>query len=300
LGLQTDTSGGWMPTPQMACDIPGLEKLMVVHDLYVKQDIQALEALSGGCCEFNNKYKIFNESGQLVYNATEESDACCRCCCAPIHTMTIHFTDENNKEVATMDRPFKCSGCCPHCFECCNQRATVAMGDDRKIRTMLHQPIGGGGFRPTVNIVKGVTDIEADPTEGEIVGLFEGPKCCFGGFFESTFAVRTPGERETAKVVGTIVKEGTKDFKSAARELLTDADNFKMHFEPDLDPEMRATMMAGQVLLDFMFFENEGLFDCGFENGGWYCSIRPCDCYCYGCVIPCVLKLNTNDLASAG
>lgn len=292
--------GGWMPTPNVACNIPGLEKLVVVQDLYVKQDIQALEALSGGCCEFNNKYKVLNENGNLVYNAVEESETCCRCCCAPHHTFQVAFSDENGKQVALLDRPFKCTGCCPAILPACRSRATVAMGDDQKIRSLMYQPRGGGGFRPTYNFYTG-ENIEIDMEDYEIESLtqtavVEGPQCCFGGFFESDFVVRTPGpDPSQSQVFGNITKEGTRDLKSAARELLTDADNFKLNFDNAADAQMRATMMANLVLLDFMFFENEGLFDCGFENGGLFCSIRPCDCYCYGCLCPCVLKCNTND-----
>jgi len=124
--------------------------------------------------------------------------------------------------------------------------------------------------------------------------VVEGPQCCFGGFFESDFVVRGPGKDPSkSQVYGKITKVGTKDLKSAARELLTDADNFKIAFDNAADPQMRATMMANMVLLDYMFFENEGLFDCGFENGGVYCSLHPCDCYCYGCLRPCVLKCSS-------
>jgi len=299
LGLN-EVQGGWMPTPQVACDIPGLEKLIVVKDLFVKQDIQALEALSGGCCEFNNKYKVLNENGNLVYNALEESETCCRCCCAPHHTLKVSFTDENGKQVALLDRPFKCTGCCPAIFSCCRSRATVAMGDDQKIRSFIYQPSGGGGFRPSYNFYSGENiNIEMENAEIETLqntAVVEGPQCCFGGFFESDFVVRSPGEDPSqSQIYGNITKVGTKDLASAARELLTDADNFKIDFDPAADPQMRATMMANMVLLDFMFFENEGLFDCGFENGGVFCSVRPCDCYCYGCLCPCVLKCNSND-----
>lgn len=294
--------GGWMPTPQgVACNIPGLEKLVTVQDLFVKQDIQALEALSGGCCEFNNKYKVLNQDGHLVYNAVEESGACFRCCCAPHHSFKVAFTDENGKQVALLDRPFKCTGCCPALLPCCRSRATVAMGDDQKIRSLIYQPGGGGGFKPTYNFYTG-ENITIDMPDAAIKNsllqsaVVEGPWCCFGGFFESDFVVRSPGEDPSkSHVYGNITKEGTKDLKSAARELLTDADNFKINFSAEAEPLMRATMMANMVVLDFMFFENEGLFDCGFEDGGVFCSVRPCDCYCYGCLCPCVLKLNTKD-----
>merc|ERR1719419_985050 len=266
LGLN-QAPGGWIPTPNVECSIPGLEKLVVVEGLFVKQDIEALEALSGGCCEFNNKYKVLDEQGNLVYNALEQSGACCRCCCAPHHTLTVAFADENGKQVALLDRPFKCTGCCPACFSCCRSRATVVMGDDQKIRSFIYQPTGGGGFKPTYNIYTG-EDINIEMENEAIARLqqtavIEGPKCCFGGFFESDFVVRSPGENPSESLVyGNITKVGTSSLKDAARELLTDADNFKMNFSNEADPVLRASMMAQLVLLDFMFFENEGLFDC--------------------------------------
>jgi len=293
--------GGWVPTPNVACNIPGLEKLVTVQDLFVKQDIQALEAISGGCCEFNNKYKVLNENGNLVYNAVEDSECCCRCCCAPHHTLSVTFTDENGKSVAVLDRPFKCTGCCPSLLASCRSKATVAMGDDMKIRSLIYQPVGGGGFKPSYDIYTGENisiDMENDAIETSLMktAVVEGPTCCFGGFFESDFVVRSPGENPSESLVyGNITKVGTASLKDAARELLTDADNFKINFTNEADPVLRATMMAQMVLLDYMFFENEGLFDCGEENGGCYCQIHCCDCYCYGCLCPCNLKCNTKD-----
>jgi len=293
-----EIQGEWVPTPDVACNIPGLEKLVTVRDLFVKQDIQALEALSGGCCEFNNKYKVLNEDGNLLYNAVEDSDTCCRCCCAPHHTLSVTFTDENEKSVAVLDRPFKCTGCCPALFSCCRSRATVAMGDDMKIRSLVYQPCGGGGCKPSFDIYTGENisiemDNEAIENSLTKTAVVEGPQCCLGGFCESDFLVRSPGENpDESNVYGNIIKVGTKNLKDAARELLTDADNFKINFTDEADPMLRATMMAQMVLLDYMFFENEGLFDFGFEDGGCFCSIHFCDCYCYGCLYPIRLKLN--------
>jgi len=291
--------GGWVPTPNVECSIPGLEKLVVVEGLFVKQDIEAMEALTGGCCEFNNKYKVFNEQGNLVYNALEKSGFCCRCCCGPHHTLTVAFTDENGKQVALLDRPYKCTGCCPACFSFCRSRATVAMGDDQKIRSFMYQPVGGGGFKPTYNFYTG-EDINIEMDNDAIARLeqtavVEGPQCCFGGCFESDFVVRSPWEDQ---VYGNITKVTKWDVKSAARELLTDADNFKIDFDNAADPQMRATMMANMVLLDLMFFENEGLYKCGTNDDGkgCWCSIRPCDCYCYGLLCPCVFKCNSKYL----
>jgi len=297
--MQYGGSGGWAPTPNVECNIPGLEKLVVVQDLFVKEDIRQWPVPQECCCWSSKRYKVLNEQGNRVYNAVEESDTCCRWCCAPHHALKVAFTDEYGKQVALLDRPFRCNGCCPACFSCCRFRATVAMGDDQKIRSFIYQPTGGGGFKPTYNFYTG-EDINIEMGDEAIARLqetavVEGPWCCFGGFFESNFVVRSPGEDPLqSQVYGNITRVGTKDLKNAAREFLTDDCNNKIDFDTAADPQMRATMMANMVLLDFMFFENEGLFDCGFEDGGVFCSVHPCDCYCYGCLCPCVIKCNSN------
>jgi len=283
----------WMPTPQgVECSVPGLEKLTVVNKLIVKQDLSVIEAVSQGCCEFNNKYRLFNENGQLVYQVIEESDVLCRCCCNPNHKLNLEVKDEYDRKVMDIYRPFKVPRCCPVCLPCCQQQATIATGgydNDLKVKGMLWQPCCGGFFTPKLELYEGTT-VDADggvEDKGTLNGIVTGPTCCIGGICcDSEF--RLTGEDTDAAPWATITKEGAKDFTSLAKELLTDADNFTMEFTEGTSVEQKANALAANMLLDFMFFEDEGSFECGVtDKGNPECSIKCFDFYCCGCLVPC-------------
>ena len=43
----------------------------------------------------------------MKFLAKEESSCCSRALCNPNHGLVLHVTDSSNKEVLTIDRPFK-------------------------------------------------------------------------------------------------------------------------------------------------------------------------------------------------
>ena len=44
-------------------------------------------------------------------------------------------------------------------------------------------------------------------------------------------------------------------------------------------------MIGALLLLDYMFFEDEGA--CQFQPWRCVCKFKCCDCYCLGCIFPC-------------
>ena len=85
--------------------------------------------------------------------------------------------------------------------------------------------------------------------------------------------------------MGKIVKERPGNLSQVAKELATDADNFTMYVEKNMDVKKKATMLAALHLIDYMFFENEGELKLDAVNKE--CSFKCCDLYCCGCVCPC-------------
>ena len=67
---------GWMPAPPPPANCPpGLEYLLHVDKLLVKQQVELLEAFTG--FETANRYKVLNSMGQQVFFAAEKNGGCC-------------------------------------------------------------------------------------------------------------------------------------------------------------------------------------------------------------------------------
>ncbi|KAH8047938.1 hypothetical protein JL720_15960 [Aureococcus anophagefferens] len=69
------------------------------------------------------------------------------------------------------------------------------------------------------------------------------------------------------------------------QQSLTDADNFVLNFPKDTDKKTKAAMLSSLLLLEYMFFEDEGAFACDPVNCA--CKFKCCDLYCCGCLTPC-------------
>ena len=80
--------------PRPADCLPGLEYLLQVDQLLVKQQIELVEVISN--FEAENKYKVLNTMGQQVYFAVEHSSCLQRQCCGSIRDfeMSILGLDE--------------------------------------------------------------------------------------------------------------------------------------------------------------------------------------------------------------
>ena len=72
-----------------------------------------------------------------------------------------------------------------------------------------------------------------------------------GDFMDTTFTIFDLNDTE----VGKIVKQGCKSITDQIKQAFTDADNFSVSFPIDLDVRMKAVLVMGVFLIDFMFFE---------------------------------------------
>ncbi|KAF4519480.1 hypothetical protein B566_EDAN010089 [Ephemera danica] len=227
----------WMPTPQGIENCPaGLEYLSMIDQLLVHQQVEALEALTG--VESENRYMVANTIGQQVYYAKEISGWCSRQCCGSNREFDMKIYDNFQREVIHLYRPFKCHCCFFPC--CCLQTLEVSSPPGVVIGRIQEEC---GFFRNSFRI---------EDAEGNTVLRMTRPmcrcascRCCC----DIAFPVYKEGEDEK---VGQIKKQ----WSGAAKEALTDADNFSVSFPMDLEVRMKAVMLGACFLIDFMYFES--------------------------------------------
>jgi len=202
--------------------------------------------------------------------------------------------------------PCKCLSCCV-CCACCADGMHVYSGalsepgegqekgrpydspKDRQIGSAI-QPICGGWCTPTLHLRNGSV-----PDDSEPFAKIEGP-CCFGGWLElcydfKFFTSRYQGDSKTGDIA-MIIKRHPSSMGMVLTDLMSSADNYTIEFNPNatLSPGEKATIMAGQLLADYMFFDgntekcttDDDSITCNF----FYCSI-------IGCIIPCSITISS-------
>ncbi|KAH8067782.1 hypothetical protein JL721_7339 [Aureococcus anophagefferens] len=273
----------------------------------IQQKIHGFEAVSGGCCEQSNEYRIFGGGADahgrdtLLFNAKEQSGGCDRVCCKPHNNLLLHINaHDTNETLITLERKgmkCNCNGprqClfCPILGEFCAEEMIVheglVQGEPGNINpatklSLIRQPAPlGGCLVPTLEILNAQDQLDTKMT---------GPTC-FGGWSEmccdSTFVVK----RDDAPVA-TIRHLAPRDCGEACKALCTDSDNFEVTFDPSVSAMDKANAIATSLLVDFMFFEiDQGL--CHVEGNVIYCTL--CLCFCAGALVPlnCCCALNEN------
>lgn len=282
-----------------------LEAFASVSSLVVKQKVDKMEAAAnlaaaavglgglGNIAEQANTYNVYSNTGGLAFNARERSEHCpsgnpnwCdgRALCAPNHSLQLLFSKPGiitkGADMMLIDRPCYCGQCCA-CFDCCLHKAELysagpdgaAAVDPALLVASVRQPIGGGGFSPTLEVMD---------REGANIATVTGPCCCVGGnCFDNTFTIVDAQGAE----IGQILKKKPDDFQDALKQGLTDADNFTLSVKPDLDSKVKAALMTSLLMLDYEFFEGEGDVTVNTLEGS--CSYKCCDMYCFGASCPC-------------
>ena len=229
--VQQPLMQSYAPNPHIP---PGLEHLVSLDQLFIKQKVELLEAFVG--FETNNKYTIKNTSGQKCFYAVEDVDCCTRNCCGPSRPFEMKIFDTNQRQVAQFSRPFRCSNFWCPCFlqrleVCCPPGNVVGyVEQDWSI------------FAPKFRITNAT---------GDTILKIEGPFCTTQLCGAVEFKVLS---RDGAVEVGRISKE----WGGLVREMFTDADKFDISFPMDLDVKMKMVMMGACFLIDFMFFEKKG------------------------------------------
>ncbi|XP_061196529.1 phospholipid scramblase 2-like [Saccostrea echinata] len=237
----------WAPRPEPipGCP-PGLEYLTTVDQLLVKQQTELLEVLVGW--ETANKYKIKTKSGQQIYFAAEESNACARQICGPKRGFTMHITDNMGEEVIRVTRPFKCFAGCAWCA-CINAFAhgvTVEAPPGQVVGYVKQQL---SWFPPRYSILDANRQ-EVFCIRGPLC-MITGPCCPFDLEFEVFAKDGNTSEGKISKKWG-----GMLDY---VLDIGSDADSFGVSFPMDLDVKIKAVMIGAVFLIDFMYFETSAI-----------------------------------------
>jgi len=295
----------------------GMAQLLGGADkIHINQRVMMLEALSGGCFEQSNKFdiRIGDKEGATVMVANEVSKPWTRICCDPNHSAFVYFApayDQNNV-ILTMERQgCKCDGCfdvmclcnspkpctggaCYTCHDMCVEEVTLHDGmvtgepgvelQNARPLAVIRQPMQCctppmDGCTPTLDVFPA----QGEAPYAQITGptLFGGCSelCC-----ESHFRYTSDG-REAGQVTHLTPKSPGEVFKA----ICTDSDNYGIEFAPGASEVDKANMIAGSVLLDYMFFEiDNGLVHVNPIDRS--VEITCCLCFCWGYLRPCVCK----------
>jgi len=191
---------------------------------------------------------------------------CFNCCRDGMHIYSGSLPNDPNFEVG---RPTK------------NEPLNKLMGS-------VTQPIFAGCCTPTMHL-RGERQSDADEPYGKI----EGP-CFFGGcsefccdfkFFVSNYK---SGSKEGDLAL--ITKKKPTNMATAFAEAFSEADNYTIEFNNNvrLTGAQKATVLAGQLLADYMYFDGN-TDKCKIDENGitiycFYCSI-------IGYLLPCCIYI---------
>ncbi|KAJ6632942.1 Phospholipid scramblase 2 [Pseudolycoriella hygida] len=210
----------------------GLEHLANLEYLFVTQKVELLEVLLG--CETENKYQIFNYSGQEIFSAKENTDCLTRNCLGRKRPFEMSIVDQRGEEVIHLSRPLACGICC---LRCCPQSIEI------------HAPLGNliGTVEEEWNLL--IPKYQVKDETGSVVLRIEGPCCKLTCCGDVEFYVLSANDNsEICRI--------SKKWSGFAREFFTDADNFRIKFPSDLDVKLKAVILGASMLIDFMYFEN--------------------------------------------
>ena len=153
---------------------PGLESLSQIDSLLVQQNVSLTEVFIG--FETNNKYIVYNaSSGQQIFYAIEDTDACMRFCCGAQRSFEIKILDNMRQELMLIKREFKCCAgnmWCAGCFDCCAHEITVEAPPGNPI----------GYVKQTGSFWNAAYDI-LDENHSPLLKI-RGPCCVVDGFFK--------------------------------------------------------------------------------------------------------------------
>ncbi|XP_004834455.1 phospholipid scramblase 4 [Heterocephalus glaber] len=223
----------WMPgpTPMLNCP-PGLEYLAQLDNIHVLQHFEPLELMTR--FEINNRYDIKNNTDQMVYIVTEDTDDFTRNAYRTLRPFVLRVTDCTGREIMTMQRPFRCTCCC---FCCPSAR--------QELEVQCPPGVTIGFVAEHWNLCRAVYSIQNEKRED--VMRVRGPCSTYGCGSDSVFEVKS---LDGISNIGSIIRKW-----NGLLSTMGDADHFDIHFPLDLDVKMKAMIFGACFLIDFMYFE---------------------------------------------
>lgn len=266
-------------------------------------------------------YKDPNETMPTpVFLVKEESNCCVRCCCPGNQALTAKVYHASPQPVAgntlcgccytghqivpdtqagvamTLERQGCCSKClgCFVCGDLCVNEMFMHAGDkELKPGTTVRestdyfarstQPVGGGGFTPTLNLHR--------QGEEAPMAVMQGP-CFFGGWksacCDTIFKISSVSNKSGD--VAIINKKKARDCKEWCMQLCTPTDIYEVKMNDafkGMDIERRAAVLGNVIHLDYLLFENDAPpIQVRREGNSTVIICTLCEFFCYGCVCP--------------
>lgn len=223
----------WMPgpTPMLNCP-PGLEYLAQLDNIHVLQHFEPLELMTR--FETNNRYDIKNNTEQMVYIVTEDTDDFTRNAYRTLRPFVLRVTDCRGREIMTMQRPFRCTCCC---FCCPSAR--------QELEVQCPPGVTVGFVAEHWNLCRAVYSIQNENRKN--VMRVRGPCSTYGCGSDSVFEVKS---LDGVSNIGSIIRKW-----NGLLSAMGDADHFDIRFPLDLDVKMKAMIFGACFLIDFMYFE---------------------------------------------
>jgi len=250
----------WMPRPvaRNANVTPGLEYLDVLESVILRQKIDVAELVTG--FEQKNRFKIIDEAtGFIIGKFQEESDCFERQCCKANRSFTATVNDSTDHTLFTMHRPLQCPCVCPcvPCFRfggstttCCGNSVTVKSGTGAVLGTVTMNttfavPCGAMYFT--------LSDSAGNPQfrmGGNVMEFGCGSGPGGGGLCgdKPIYLENMSGQRLLTL---------TKVWEGFGKNVLTRADTFKVPFLPNMSADLKATLIAAVILMDFNVWEKK-------------------------------------------
>lgn len=221
------------PPPRVDASCPpGLGYLTAVDQLIVEQQIDALEMFTGW--ESKNRYLIKNSAGQVVYYAVDESNVLAMNVLGSQRPFDIMVMDNMRACVMRVSRPFRGENL-----------AICGIVQEIQVMSGVGQVLGS-----IAEVFQWCSPkFQVNNAAGQTILYIEG-QVCRADFLDTDFDIITVDGN--AKI-GAI----TRKFPGFGKELFTYADVFGVRFPMDLDPAIKAVLLASCFLIDFMFYEKK-------------------------------------------
>jgi len=228
-----------------------------LKDLYKTQPVMFSMVRDGGqrCCACPCKWL--------------STFVCCSCCQDGVHIYAGDPPDEDANEPGMPYEPF-------------TKYAVIGS---------VKQPICGGVCHPEIHLRDegGASNEDSEP-----FAKIEGP-CFFGGWSEMccdfNFPVSYFKSASHTGDAGFIVKKRPSSMAQAGIQLFTESDVFSVNFSSNLTASQKVTLLAGQVLTDYMLFDGN-TDKCRCDDDGMTCYL--CYCMIFGGLCPCYIHIPNN------
>ena len=264
-------------------------ELAMNSEVVVEQKIELLEVISG--CESANRYNVYlldkDKTKKFLFKCKEESSWCCRnfvpSSSRPFRLRMLHIKNSNkkpnyNKPLTDFERPYQCSCCCickptmvayfrDEVKELKNMKSKKKKqnqsendkGKESQTRKAIGRVEESCGCKPEL-FVHG----EKGTLRWKIIADYcQCGFCCrtfsFGKCYEvDLWIYDANADPKVNKPVGNIHKV----FKGLS-ELITDSNAFILTFPKKATPIERMMLIGSAMLIDFRYFEEVSLCDCG-------------------------------------